>query len=108
MFEITKERLSFPLPAIEVTNLEDETLADAGMINQDSVRSITISDWRIDRALKTLSIPRSSMELLGITRQGFVRLSIQDTEIPLEAGETPDGTPASVGQIPLEFFDLTR
>jgi len=106
MLEIVKEPLGYPLPEMQVTNLEDVTFANAGQITQDKVRSITTSDWQIDRSITTLALPPSAMESLGIFRYGLVRLRIQDTDMSMEVEEVPKDTPALVGNIPLEMFDL--
>jgi hypothetical protein len=49
---------------------------------------------------------RSVTDTRDVDFYGPVRLSIQGRDCPTDVMEVPDGTPALVGQIPLEYLDF--
>lgn len=111
------------LTEIQVENLRDLYAADQGSLGQDEVRRVTIPDARVDTGATMLSLPKSVIQQLGLEKKstkritsttgpgeadlyGTVRLTIMGRECPTDVMEVPDGVPALVGQIPLEYFDL--
>lgn len=101
----------------------DHLKAKGGEMKPDQVRSIVIHDALVDTGATLLALPTSSIRHLGLDKKyskrvrsttdtkevdffGPVRLSIQGRECPIDVMEVPDGTPALVGQIPLEFLDF--
>lgn len=111
------------LTEIDVVNLKDEMLAQSNVIPANQIRRINIKDALVDTGATLLALPKSSIQQLGLEKQftkrvrsilgssdvdffGPVRLTIQGRECPLDVMEVPDGNPALVGQIPLEYLDF--
>ena len=93
------------------------------MKSPEEARVITIPDALVDTGATLLSLPSSSIRQLGLirfttkrVRSGIgpvdvpicetVRLTIRGRECKMEVLEVPDGVPALVGQIPLEYLDI--
>ena len=58
---------------IELTNLTDLNLADAGVINPKEVRRATIENALVDTGATRLSLPKPLIEQLGLTPVGVTR-----------------------------------
>ena len=108
---------------IELANLKDLNLANAGVIKPKEVRRATVEDALVDTGATRLSLPKSLIEQLGLTPVGTTRArtanSIVDRIIystveftVLERKETirvtdlPENTPVLVGHMILELLDL--
>jgi len=106
-----------------VENLKDLWDAERGMIPQEKIRRITVTDALADSGATTLALPTRLIKQLGLTK-GYekrgrsttgpsmisvyeaVRLTIQDRTCIVEVMEVPDDVPVLIGQIPLEMLDL--
>lgn len=109
------------LEEITVENLEDLYAVHLGLKTPDQVRKVAIPDALVDTGASMLSLPTSVIRQLGLkkvrdrpvraasgpTTMGLyevVRLTVQGRECKVEVLEVPDGTPALLGQIPLELL----
>ena len=52
---------------IELANLKDLNLANAGVIKPKEVRRVTVEDALVDTGATRLSLPKSLIEQLGLT-----------------------------------------
>ncbi len=108
---------------IELTNLKDLNLANAGVIKPEKVRRATVENALVDTGATRLSLPKSLIEQLGLmpvgttrarTANGIVDRIIYSTVefTVLERKETirvtdlPKNTPVLVGHMILELLDL--
>ena len=108
---------------IELTNLKDLNLANAGVIKPEEVRRATVENALVDTGATRLSLPKSLIEQLGLmpvgttrarTANGIVDRIIYSTVefTVLERKETirvtdlPENTPVLVGHMILELLDL--
>lgn len=111
------------LVAARIVNLEDEFMGRRGVIPPNSARSVEVADALIDTGVTQLSLPRHSIEKLGlrpsrvrqartavgsVTVQVYeaVRLEVQGRDCLSDVTELPDECPALIGQIPLEQMDF--
>jgi len=109
--------------AARIENLNDLTKAEEGVLSQDQVRAIEVTDALIDTGAAMLSLPKRLVAQLGLRRirtrtakttagivsfdiYGPVRLTVQGRDCTIEAAEVPDDCPALIGQIPLELLDF--
>ena len=105
-----------------VTNLEDEWDVQNGRKTPDQVRSVTVPDALVDSGATTLSLPPSLIQQLGLKKVGqkhirsatgtgvmgiydLAQLTIQGRDARIDVMEVPEGSPALIGQIPLEWMD---
>ena len=106
---------------ITVRNNEDRGLVDHGVL--EAVRSVEI-EALVDTGATTLALPEDVVAALGLRRRGTrhakmadgrlhplawvsgVDLEILGREMTCDALVLPAGTPALIGQIPLEALDL--
>lgn len=108
---------------IELVNLKDLHLAEAGVIDPEDVRQLTVEDALVDTGATGLCLPNSLIRQLGLdplrtvrarTAAGIIELTIYSDvhftllERPgkLEITELPDGSPVLIGHILLEMLDL--
>ena len=108
---------------IELANLKDLHLAEAGFIAPEDVRRLTVEDALVDTGATGLCLPNSLIGQLGLdpirtvqarTAAGIIELTIYSDvhftllERPgkLEITELPDGSPVLIGHILLEMLDL--
>ncbi len=108
---------------IKVENLGDLYAARKGLIPEDHVRRITISDAVVDTGATYLSLPSHVIQKLGLSKAFSKRvmtsrgpadadvydavwLTIQGRSCTLDVMEVPDPVPALVGQLPLEHLDF--
>jgi predicted aspartyl protease len=119
----TEEAMGRVLTEITVESFQDLLDARRGMIPPEKVRSVTIADALVDTGATSLGLPRRVIRELGLEKTGEkrattagglatiflygpLRLTIQGRQMPIDAIEVPDETPALVGQIPLEALDF--
>ncbi len=104
-------------------NLKDLWAAEQGLRLPEEVRTITLTDALVDTGATLLSLPISLIQQLGLTQfttkrvrsstgpvdvpmYEAVRLTIMGRECKMDVLEVPDGVPALIGQIPLEYLDF--
>ena len=108
---------------IELANNDELVLANAGIMNPEDVKRITVEDALVDTGATRLGLPPSLIEQLGLTpfRSEPVRTVNGVTELwiysPVQfrllARESittvlgvPEGTPVLIGHLLLEDLDL--
>ena len=108
---------------IELANLTDLNLADAGVIRPEEVRRATIENALVDTGATRLSLPAPLIEQLGLTPVGVTRAmtanGIADRTIysvveftvlerrgAMEVTDLPENAPVLVGHMVLELLDL--
>lgn len=106
----------------EFENVFDLESRARGMLPDDQVRRITVTNALVDTGATSLMLPRTIIKDLGLRQfaterargiggtveaplYSAVRLSIQDRECTLDVGEVPDDFPPLIGQVPLELMD---
>ncbi len=111
------------LVTAKIINLPDLFEARKGLISEEAVRSVEVSDALVDTGATYLMMPRRLIAQLGLksyrTRQAntcgglvdfpiyeAVRLIIQGREYNGDVGEVPDNCPVLIGQVPLEMLDF--
>ncbi len=104
-------------------NLQDLYAVRQGLRAPAEARAITIADALVDTGATMLSLPTSSIRQLGLIQYSSrrittsaspaeagvydaVRLTIMGRSCTLDVLEVPDGVPALIGQIPLEYLDF--
>jgi predicted aspartyl protease len=107
----------------KVENLQDLWDVKRGLLTPDKVRTITIPEALVDSGATGLSLPTSTIQKLGLRKQytknfrsatgvgsasvyDTVQLTVQGRDCRVDVMEVPDGTPALIGQIPLEWLDF--
>jgi predicted aspartyl protease len=112
---------------VEVTasieNLADLFDVEKGRLQPVEVRKVVVSDALLDTGATGLSMPRhliDRLELRPVKRKrartsagtidvqiwGFVRLTIDGRDCPMDVTELPDECPVLIGQLPLETLDF--
>ena len=108
---------------IELANNDELVLANAGVMDPENVRRITVEDALVDTGATRLGLPPSLIEQLGLapfrservrTVNGITELwiysAVQFTLLEREGLTTvmgvPEGTPVLIGHILLEDLDL--
>lgn len=108
---------------IELANLKDLNLAEAGVIDPEKVRRITVENAIVDIGASRLSLPKSLVEQLGLTPVGsrkaqttngivdrFIYSPVQFTVLErsgiIEVTDIPENVPVLVGHMILEMLDL--
>src|SRR5438094_650825 len=101
--------------AATLENWFDLLEAHRGLSTPDRVRSISVSDARVDTQFTGLSAPSWMIEKLGLRPSsswrteksegrlrvyGMVRLSVRDRECSFEVEEGCDNAPIRIGRIP--------
>lgn len=111
------------LVTAKMENLQDWFDLRRGMLKEDQVRAVEVTDALMDTGATSLSMPKQLIAQLGLqpfrTRQaltstgaatiqiyGAVRLTIQGRDCLCDVAELPDGVPVLIGQIPLEALDF--
>lgn len=106
----------------QIQSLEDLWAAKQGLIKDDQVRGIEVTDALVDTGSTNLILPKRLIAQLGLTplrsrrvetiggtvylqAYGAVRLTIQGRECTCDAAEAPDHVPVIIGQVPLELLD---
>ncbi|MDE0316239.1 MAG: aspartyl protease family protein [Candidatus Poribacteria bacterium] len=108
---------------IELVNLKDLNLTEAGVIDPEEVRRITVENAVVDTGASQLSLPKSLVEQLGLTPVGsrkgqttngivdrFIYSPVQFTVLErsgiIEVTDIPENVPVLVGHMILEMLDL--
>ena len=111
------------LVTARVESLQDLLDVERGMLSQNQVRFVEVSDAVVDTGATMLSLPKRFIQELGLRRFrtrrvrtvagvmevgifGAVRLTIQDRDFTTDVAEVPDDSPVLIGQIPLEALDF--
>ncbi len=106
-----------------IENLKDLWAVERGLLSDDQVRRVTVTDALVDTGATLLSLPTKMIQQLGLDKAGSkrvtsstgggeadvysaVRLTIQGRSCTMDVMEVPDNVPALVGQIPLEHLDF--
>ena len=110
------------LVGAKIENLEDLYMVRKGLLPAEQVRSIELTDARVDCGASGLLLPKRFVAQLGVqpvrTRQAStiggmvkipmydaVRLTVQGRDCICDVGEIPDNHPVVIGQVPLELMD---
>ena len=108
---------------IELVNLTDLNLADAGVISPEEVRRATIENALVDTGATRLSLPKPLIEQLGLTPVGItskmtangiadrtiysvVEFTVLERRGAMEVTDLPENASVLVGQMVLELLDL--
>jgi len=108
---------------LTIVNRADQILAEAGVIPEEKIRSITLSNVLVDTGATTLCLPADAIAKLGLkilkevdvaTAMGIGKARIfQDAKVSMferegtfECLELPGGGDALLGVIPLESLGL--
>jgi predicted aspartyl protease len=107
----------------KIDNVEDLFKVQQGLLKEDQVRGVEVTDALVDTGATMLSLPKKLIAQLGLrpfrTRQaltssgpvtlnmyGIVRLTIQGRDWNGDVVELPDECPVLIGQLPLEGLDF--
>ena len=110
------------LATATIYNLGDLIEVERGRLVPTDVRRVVVSDALVDTGATTLSMPRSLMDQIGLTKQyekramtaagerimnvfGTARVVIMGRDCVTDVLEVPEGNPVLIGQIPLEMMD---
>jgi predicted aspartyl protease len=116
------ETMGKVLVTAKIENLSDLFRVQMGLLPDDQVRRIEVSDAVADTGATTLLLPKRMVAALGLEQfrarhsrglggdfllpmYGTVRLTIQGRHCPVDVGEIGDEYPVLIGQIPLEALD---
>ncbi|HUY34909.1 MAG TPA: aspartyl protease family protein [Pirellulales bacterium] len=110
------------LCAARIENLNDLFNAEQGILPEDQVRRVEVTNALVDTGASGLLMPSRLIAMLGlrplrvrpargiggpleVSIYGTVRLTIQGRDCPMDVGEISDDLPVIIGQIPLESLD---
>ena len=108
---------------IELENLKDLHLAEAGIIKLEDVRRLTIENALVDTGATGLCLPKSLIEQLGLTPlrsigvqtandpaertvYSEVRYTVLERTYSIQVTDLPEDAPVLVGHMILEALDL--
>ncbi|MDE0467700.1 MAG: aspartyl protease family protein [Candidatus Poribacteria bacterium] len=108
---------------IELENLKDLHFAEAGIINSEDVRRLTIENALVDTGATGLCLPKSLIEQLGLTplrttraqtANGIaertiyseVQYTVLERSDSIKVTDLPEDAPVLVGHMILEALDL--
>ena len=108
---------------IEIANLKDMNLAEAGVINPEQIRRATVEDAVVDTGATRLALPKPLIEQLGLTPVRSIRAlttngvvertvysSVDFTVLGrtdnIQVTDLPANVPVLVGHVILELLDL--
>ena len=108
---------------IEIANLKDMFLAEAGIIPQEDVRQLTVEDAFVDTGATRLSLPKPLIDQLGLAPVGNARtmtangiasrtiysaveFTVLERKGNIQVTDLPANAPVLVGHIILEMLDL--
>lgn len=108
---------------IEIANLKDMFLAEAGIIPQEDVRQLTVEDALVDTGATRLSLPKPLIDQLGLAPVGNARtmtangiasrtiysaveFTVLERKGNIQITDLPANAPVLVGHIILEMLDL--
>lgn len=110
------------LAVATIYNLGDLIEVERGRLTPTDVRQVVVNDALVDTDATTLSMPRSLLEQIGLTKQyekramtaagerimnvfGTAKVVIMGRDCVTDVLEVPEGNPVLIGQIPLEMMD---
>ena len=105
-----------------IYNLGDLIEVERGKLAANDVRKVVVSEALVDTGATTLSMPRSLLDQIGLTKRyekraltaagerrmsvyGAARVVIMGRDCITDVVEVPEGNPVLIGQIPLEMMD---
>ncbi len=105
-----------------ISNVGDLYDVERGRLTPDAVRSVYVPAALVDTGATTLSMPKSLLDQLGLTKQYEKRaitaagermvniyqaaqVEIRGRKATVDVIELPEGNPVLIGQMPLEFMD---
>jgi len=105
-----------------IENLRDVFDAKRGLLPDDQVRRIEVTDAVVATGVTTLLLPKRMIAALGLESlrprhsrgmdgdflsraKGTVRLTIQERDCIIDVGEIGDEFSALIGQVPLQLLD---
>ena len=105
-----------------IYNLGDLIEVERGRLTPTDVRQVVVNDALVDTGATTLSMPRSLLDQIGLTKQyekramtaagermmsvfGTAKVVIMGRDCVTDVLEVPEGNPVLIGQIPLEMMD---
>ena len=108
---------------IEIVNLKDMFLAEAGVIPQEDVRQLTVENALVDTGATRLSLPKPLIDQLGLAPVGNARtmtangiasrtiysaveFTVLERKGNIQVTDLPANAPVLVGHIILEMLDL--
>jgi predicted aspartyl protease len=123
MQPVLESEMGRVLTEAKVESLEDLWKAKQGLLGEEDVRQVLISDALVDTGATLLSLPTRIIHQLGLAKTGSkritssvglgqadmyeaVRLTIQGRTCTMDVMEVPDSVPPLIGQLPLEHLDL--
>jgi predicted aspartyl protease len=106
-----------------IENLKDLWDAERGLITNDQIRRLDLTDALVDTGATLVSLPARMIQFLGLRWSGekrvtsstgggtadlysAIRLTIQGRSCTMDVMEVPDNVPPLIGQIPLEHLDF--
>ena len=116
------ETMGKVLVTAKLENIEDLFKVADGLLTEDQVRRVEVTDALVDTGATNLLVPKRLIAQLGLhhfrTRpsrglggalslpiHSAVRLTIQGRDCTLDVGEIDDSFPVLIGQVPLELLD---
>ncbi len=108
---------------IELANLKDLFLSEAGVISEADVRRLTVEDALVDTGATRLSLPKPLIDQLGLAPVGNARtmtanglasrtiysaveFTVLERKGNIQVTDLPANAPVLVGHIILEMLDL--
>jgi predicted aspartyl protease len=115
-------RMGKVVVAATIENLDDLVFVRKGLLTDQDVRRVEVTDALVDTGATGLLVPRRLIDQLGLdpvrTRPSrtiagpfplqiyrAVRLTVQGRDCISDVGEIPDEFPVVIGQVPLELMD---
>ena len=107
----------------KIENSYDLESVSRGLLTDDQVRRLEVDDARVDTGATYLSLTKSQIEDLGLTKlrtaqartaagmasfgiYGPVKFTVQGRDCIVEVSEVADECPVLIGFIPLELLDF--
>ena len=108
---------------LELVNLKDLFLSEAGVIPEEDVRRLTVEDALVDTGATRLSLPKPLIDELGLAPVGSARtitangiasrtiysaveFTVLERKGNMQVTDLPANAPVLVGHIVLEMLDL--
>ena len=108
---------------IEMANLKDLNLAEAGVIDPEDVRRVTVENAVVDTGATRLALPKPIIEQLGLTPvrstkslttnavvdrtvYSSVEFTVLGRKDNIQVTDLPANVPVLVGHVVLELLDL--
>ena len=117
------ETMGRVLTEATIENMGDLWAAEQGLIPQDQIRRLAVTDALVDTGATTLALPTRLIQQLGLSKSyekqalsskgtdtvniySAARVTIMDRFCTVDVIEVRDDVPVLIGQIPLEMLDL--